>query len=97
MFRARNLQPPERFSNTSSMLLTMILVATSDSIAPISLEAATFATQGGVGNRLAILPTDSPIVVQPYSLIKVRDRPLSPAAQSVFDYIKTAALARCAA
>ena len=97
MFRARNLQPPERFSNTSSMLLTMILVATSDAIAPISVEAATFATQGGVGNRLAILPTDSPIVVQPYSLIKVRDRPLSPAAQSVFDYIKTAALARNAA
>ena len=94
MFRALDLRPPERFSNTSSMLLTMILVATSDAIAPISLEAAKFATEGGVGGRLAILPTDSPIVVQPYSLITVRDRPLSPAAQSVFDYIKAAALAR---
>jgi DNA-binding transcriptional LysR family regulator len=98
MFRARNLPSPERFSNTSSLLLTMILVAKSDAIAPMSLEAAKFATQqGGAGNALAILPTESPIVVQPYSLITVRDRPLSPAAQSVFDYIRKAALARTAA
>jgi DNA-binding transcriptional LysR family regulator len=94
MFHARNLQPPERLSNTSSLLLTMILVAKSDAIAPISLEAAKFATQqGGAAGALAILPTDSPIVVQPYSLITVRSRALLPAAQSVFDYIKKAALA----
>ena len=95
MFLTRNLQPPERLSNTSSLLLTMILVAKSDAIAPFSLEAARFATaQGGAAGALAILPTEAPIVVQPYSLISVRNRALLPAAQAVYDYIKQAALAR---
>jgi DNA-binding transcriptional LysR family regulator len=98
MFLTRNLRPPERLSNTSSLLLTMILVAKSDAIAPISLEAARFATdQGGTAGALAILPTEAPIIVQPYSLITVRNRALLPAAQSVFDFVKKAALARGAA
>jgi DNA-binding transcriptional LysR family regulator len=94
MFLTRDLCLPERLSNTSSLLLTMILVAKSDAIAPISVEAAKFGEAlGDASGVIEILPTDFEIVVQPYSLIKVRNRPMSPAAQSVYDVIRSEALA----
>ena len=49
--------PPERFINTTSLTLTMMLVARSDAIAPLSVEAAKFACEGVAPGALAILPT----------------------------------------
>jgi DNA-binding transcriptional LysR family regulator len=95
MFLAKNLSPPGRLSNTASLLLTMIMVAKSDAIAPMSVEAAKFvASHGDAPGPIEILPTQFEIVVQPYSLIKVRNRAMSPAAQSVYDFVRTEAVAR---
>ncbi len=95
MFLAKNLSPPERLSNTSSLLLTMILVAKSDAVAPISVEAANFiAARPGAPGALEILPARFAITVQPYSLIKMRGRPLSPAAQAVYEIVRNEAVAR---
>jgi DNA-binding transcriptional LysR family regulator len=95
MFLAKNLSPPERLSNTASLLLTMIMVAKSDAIAPMSVEAAKFvATHDDAQGPIEILPTQFEIVVQPYSLIKVRNRAMSPAAQSVYDFVRIEAVAR---
>ena len=43
---------------------------------------------------LALLPTAFPLVVQPYSLISARKRPLSPAARTVYEAIRELAAAR---
>jgi DNA-binding transcriptional LysR family regulator len=95
MFLAKNLTPPERLATTSSVTLTAILVAKSNAIAPISVEAARFfSAQRGALGPIEILATDFDIVVQPYSLIKLRNRPMSPAAQSVYDFIRGEAIAR---
>ncbi|MGD0722190.1 MAG: LysR family transcriptional regulator [Roseiarcus sp.] len=95
MFMAKNLPPPERLATTASLTLTMILVAKSDAVAAISVEAARFfSAERDAPGPIAILPTDFQIVVQPYSLIKVRNRPMSPAAQSVFDFIRAEAVGR---
>jgi DNA-binding transcriptional LysR family regulator len=95
MFLEKNLSLPERLSNTSSLTLTIILVAKSDAVAPISVEAAKFfSTQRGAAGAVDILPTGFEIVVQPYSLIKVRNRAMSPAAQSVYDFVRNEAVAR---
>jgi DNA-binding transcriptional LysR family regulator len=95
MFLANNLAPPERLATTSSITLTMILVAKSNAIAPVSVEAAKFfSAQRDSPGAVEILATDFEIVVQPYSLIKVRHRPMSPAAQSVYDFIRNEAIAR---
>jgi DNA-binding transcriptional LysR family regulator len=95
MFLAKNLAPPRRLATTSSVTLTVILVAKSDAIAPISVEAARFfSAERGAPGAVEILATDFDIVVQPYSLIKVRGRPMSPAAQSVYDFIRGEAVAR---
>jgi DNA-binding transcriptional LysR family regulator len=94
MFLAENVPMPERLSNTTSLLLTMIMVAKSNAIAPISVEAAKFMAQSQGGGLVEILPTQRLMVVQPYSLIAVRNRALSPAAQSVYEFIREEATMR---
>jgi len=93
MFLADNVPMPDRLSNTTSLLLTMIMVAKSNAIAPISVEAAKFMAQSPNG-QVEILPTQRLIVVQPYSLIAVRNRAMSPAAQSVYEFIREEATVR---
>jgi DNA-binding transcriptional LysR family regulator len=97
MFLAENVPLPERLSNTTSLLLTMIMVAKSNAIAPMSIEAAKFMAQGGADRPIEILPTRRQIVVQPYSLIAVRNRALPPAAQAVYDFIREEAVGRVGA
>jgi DNA-binding transcriptional LysR family regulator len=94
LFQAANAATPDRFLNTTSLFLTMMLVARSDAITPLSVEAARFACQEAAPGALAILPTDFSIVVQPYSLIALRHRALSPAAQTAYAIIRAEALAR---
>lgn len=86
-FLARNAPLPERILNTGSLLLTLVMVAQSDAITPVSLEVATF-IKGGIAGAIEILPVDFEIVVQPYSLITVRNRPLSPAARTLYAEIE---------
>lgn len=85
MFLARNAALPERILNTGSLLLTLVMVAQSDAIAPVSVEVAGFIKgDAGLAGAIDILPTDFEIVVQPYSLITVRNRALSPAARLLY-------------
>lgn len=94
LFQAANAATPDRFLNTTSLFLTAMLAAGSDAIAPLSVEAAKFACEGLAPGALAILPTDFSIVVQPYGLIVLRNRALSPAAQTVYEIIRAQALGR---
>jgi len=94
LFLVANVPPPERFLNTTSLILPMMIAARSDAIAPISVEAAVFACEGVAPGALAILPTRFDIVVQPFSLISMRGRPLSPAAQAVYEVVRRQALAK---
>jgi DNA-binding transcriptional LysR family regulator len=87
LFLARNAPLPERILNTGSLLLTLVMVAQSDAIAPVSVEVATF-IKGGLGGAIEMLPVDFEIVVQPYSLITVKNRPLSPAARMLYAEIE---------
>lgn len=85
LFLGRNVALPERVLNTGSMLLTLVMVAQSDAISPVSVEVANFIRgDAGLAGAIEILPTDFEIVVQPYSLITVKNRPLSPVARMVY-------------
>lgn len=89
VFLARNAPLPERILNTGSLLLTLVMVAQSDAIAPISVEVASFIKgEGGLAGAIEVLPVDFEIVVQPYSLITLRNRPLSPAARMLYTEIE---------
>ena len=94
MFLAENVPLPERLSNTTSLLLSAIMVAKSNAISPMSIEAAKFLAQSATGGPIEILPTRRQIVVQPYSLIAARNRVMSPAAQTVYEFIREEAVGR---
>jgi DNA-binding transcriptional LysR family regulator len=89
IFVSHNAPLPERVLNTSSLLLSLVMVAQSDAIAAVSVEVANFLRTGAdLGGSIEILPLEIDIVVQPYSLITVRNRSLSPAAQLLYDQIR---------
>src|SRR5262245_14927120 len=89
LFLASNAALPERVLNTGSLLLTLVMVAQSDAIAPVSVEVADFIrAEGGLAGAIEMLPVDFDIVVQPYSLITVKNRPLSPAARTLYAEIE---------
>lgn len=87
-FMRRNVVLPDRILNTSSMLLTLVMLAQSDAISAASLEVARFlSSRKGLDAAIDILPLDFDIEVQPFSLIKVANRTLSPAATLLYNSI----------
>jgi molybdate transport repressor ModE-like protein len=87
-FRRRDIPLPERVLNTSSLLLTLVMVTRSDAIAAVSVEVARFISgKRGLGGAIDVLPVDFDIEVQPFSLITTRGRVLAPAAQTLYDAI----------
>ena len=89
LFLSANLSPPRRILATTSLTMTLMTVARAEAVAAVSHEVARFAC-----TELALveLPTAAPLVVQPYSLVLARKRPLSPAARTVYEAVR--ALAR---
>jgi DNA-binding transcriptional LysR family regulator len=88
IFMSRNVPLPDRILNTTSLLLTLVMVAQSDAIAPVALDMAKFINAGdGLAGAIEILPISFDIDVQPYSIITARNRALSPAAKLVYDHI----------
>jgi DNA-binding transcriptional LysR family regulator len=83
LFMGSNIPLPARVMNTSSILLTMVLVAQSNAIAPIACQAAQFITKSN-SLGLEILETDFPIEIQAYSLISSQSRSMSPAAAMLY-------------
>jgi molybdate transport repressor ModE-like protein len=87
-FVRRDTALPDRILNTSSLLLTLVMLSRSDAISAVSLEVARFLrSEAGLDAALEILPLDFDIEVQPYSLITVANRTLSPAARLLYDAI----------
>jgi DNA-binding transcriptional LysR family regulator len=94
LFLSANLPPPRRLVATTSLMMAMMTVARSDAIAPLSHEVARFACGDLAPGALTLLATDFPLVVQPYSLVSARKRPLSPAGRIVYEAIRELAAAR---
>jgi DNA-binding transcriptional LysR family regulator len=88
LFLAANLPPPRRLLATTSLTMTMMTVARADAIAAVSNEVARFVCEAAAPGALTVLPTAFALVVQPFSLVSARSRPLSPAARTVYDTIR---------
>jgi len=88
MFMESDIPLPDNIVTTSSVLLTMALIAESDAIAPIAEDVARFiASQSNRMGEIAILKTDFDIVLAPFSLITARGRALPPSAKLLHDLI----------
>lgn len=87
LFLAAGIALPDRIFSTSSLLMTMMMVQETDAIAPIAYEVAAPYAEGHGDKSLVILPLEEAINVQPFSLITLRGRQLSPAAQTMFQAV----------
>ena len=87
LFLSASVPLPDRIVSTSSLLMTMMMVQETDAIAPIAYEVAAPFVEGHGDKSLVILPLAEEINVQPFSLITLRGRQLSPAAQTMFQAV----------
>lgn len=82
-------RPPGRITNTSSLLVTIAMLASSDAVAPVSREVADLLVTTGAGG-LVRLRLDQKIIVAPYSLLSIRGRRLSPVAHRARELVRRA-------
>lgn len=79
---------PSRILSTSSMLMTLALVAQSNAVAPVSRAVAEFYSRPeGLNARIAILPVACELAVPAYSMLRPSRRELSPASQTLWSFL----------
>ena len=85
---SRGMGLPRKMLSTSSFLLTLVTVNQTNAIAPVATSVARFfASQSGMGSAIGELALDLPLEVQPYALITVAGRELTPAAKAMYGFI----------
>ena len=87
---AAGARPPARVTNTSSLLVTIAMLASSEAVAPVSREVAELLAGAGPPPGIVALRLRERIVVAPYSLLALRGRHLSPAAQTCHQMVAEA-------
>ncbi|MGR3322519.1 MAG: LysR family transcriptional regulator [Pseudooceanicola sp.] len=90
-FHARAVPTPSRTTNSSSLLVVLTLLESTDVIAPQSREVAQLFARDRIGANLVTLDLEEPISVSPCFIIQNRQRRLSSAAdrllKAVFDHL----------
>lgn len=85
----RGLPMPARVLSTSSTLMTLAVISQSNAIAALSQAVADFFSDPeGLNARLATLPIAPDLAVSAYSMLRLVDRPLSPASQMLWDIME---------
>ena len=92
---AQGARLPARVTNTSSLLVTLAMLATSQAVSPVSREVAGLVAT--VGSGFVTLPLRERLDVAPYALLALRGRRLSPLAQRCREMIGDALVRRGAA
>jgi molybdate transport repressor ModE-like protein len=86
------LTPPRRLLATTSLTMTLMIVARTDAVAAVSRAIARFACEGD--GALCVLAPSFPLAMQPYGLLSLRGRALSPAAKRVCETLRALAAQR---
>lgn len=90
-FHSQTLDTPPRVTNSSSLLVVLALLESTDTIAPQTREVAQMLAHGALGANLVELHLAEPIMVSPCFIIQNRFRPLHSAAErllrAVFDHL----------
>lgn len=89
-----DLPLPARVVSTSSILMTLALIAQSNAIAPVARSvAAFFGGKDGLNGRIETLPVAGDLAVSPYSLVRTVNRALSPASEIIHEMVRQRMLA----
>lgn len=86
-FVSRGIPLPAEIVNTTSLLVMIAYLTSSDAIAPISREVADLVAPAGVGGGMVAVELDEPVIINPYHLITRRNHALSPLAIRLRDLV----------
>lgn len=86
-FIAQGIPLPTEIINTTSLLVMIAYLASTDAIAPASRELAGLVAPGEGDSQLVALDLDQPITVNPYHLICLKHQMRSPLAQRLQDLV----------
>lgn len=85
---ARGMPLPSKVLSTSSFMLTVMTVSRTNAIAPVSSSVARFfASEFGDPSAVVELPAGLELEVEPYALIRMAGRELTPAAQAMYEVL----------
>ena len=73
--------------NTTSLLVMISYLESTDAIAPVSHEVAQLLAPEGANRSLVALDPRTPIVISPYHLISYRNRAMSPLAEKLMELV----------
>lgn len=93
LLRSNGVALPDRIIETSSFLAMMVLLDGTDAIAPLASPVADLLLRKG---QFCTLRLTESLVVEPYGLIRVKGRPLSPAVASFYERLKRDFVTRAA-
>lgn len=86
-FMARQIPLPQEIVNTTSLLVMISYLTSTDAIAPITREVADLLRSGKIDCGLVSLDVDDQIIVNPYHLITRRNQALGPLAVQLRDLV----------
>lgn len=87
LFRAEGVRPPQRVIESASPIISMAMVAETDSITAFAQAVAKVFSPTG---NCAIIPFHKKFSVEPYGIFWLKDRPLSPGARTVLSAVRIA-------
>jgi DNA-binding transcriptional LysR family regulator len=90
-FLSAGLPAPDNVINSTSAVMAMIMVDRSDAITAMEMQVAKLLSGMGM---FRILDTAFPMRVEPYGLLRLAGRPLSPGARRLYEAIAAVAAAR---
>lgn len=85
-FIERTIPLPDEIVNTTSLLVMIAYLQTSDAISPVSSEVADLLLSSKAGG-MAIIRFSDPITIEPYHLIQKKDQLVSPLASRLRDLV----------
>lgn len=86
-FLARSISLPREIVNSTSLLVMIAYLTSTDAIAPVSREVADLLGAGQATNGFARLEPAEPLIVNPYHLIARKNHALSPLAAKLWGLI----------
>lgn len=85
-FEGAGVPPPSEIINTTSLLVMIAYLQSSDAISPVSQELADLVRSTNAGGMETVILTQS-IIIAPFLVIRRINRPLSPMARRLFDLV----------
>lgn len=87
VYHERMVPTPDRIVNSSSLLVVLSLLETTDFVAPLAEEVALMLSRPRLGARVVALDMEEPISVSPCFIIHDRNRRLSSAAERILQAV----------